>query len=269
MISRIKNKLKSLMGGTQEQVESHLGGPFHCSSCGNDVKFFKPLPEYYIEESKKFGFLYSFNDFETLNLADYSCPECGASDRDRLYTLYFKKHCLDQWEPGERSILDFAPSYANEQFFRKLDHVNYRTTDLMKHDVDDNGVNIENMTIYKDGQFDFLVCSHVLEHVSDPVKAAQELQRVLKSGQTAIIMVPIMTTIEETTEDPSHKTEAERWKHYGQDDHVRMFSKQGFIDVLGKGGFEVTLLTESDFGTDVFSKHGIDSGSVLYTVKKA
>ncbi|MFT4524289.1 MAG: putative SAM-dependent methyltransferase [Bacteroidia bacterium] len=256
------------MGGTQEQVESHLGGSFHCSSCSNDVKFFQPLPEYYIEESKKFEFLYEFGDFETLNLAAYSCPECGASDRDRLYALYFKKHCLEKWESGERSILDFAPSQANEKFFRSLGEVNYRTTDLMKHDVDDNGVNIENMTLYKEGQFDFLICSHVLEHVSNPTKAAQELHRVLKPGHTAIIMVPIMTTISETTEDPAHTTESERWKHYGQDDHVRMFSKQGFIDVLSSGGFEVNLLTESDFGSDVFAKHGIDSGSVLYTVKK-
>ena len=268
MISRIKNKLKSLMGSTQEPAESHLGGAFHCPSCGNNVKFFKPLPEYYMEESRKYGFLYEFSEFETLNLEAYSCPECGASDRDRLYTLYYSNYCLERGAANKTSILDFAPSFANEQFFRRLDQTNYRTTDLMKHDVDDNGVNIENMTNYEVGQFDFLVCSHVLEHVSNPIKAVKELHRVLKSGHTAIIMVPIMTTITQTMEDPYHTTEADRWKHYGQDDHVRMFSKQGFIEVLKSGGFEVTLLTEGDFGAEVFAKHGIDSSSVLYTVTK-
>lgn len=35
---------------------------------------------------------------------------------------------------------------------------------------------------FADQQFDYVVCSHVLEHVDDPVKACRELQRVGKAG---------------------------------------------------------------------------------------
>jgi ubiquinone/menaquinone biosynthesis C-methylase UbiE len=35
---------------------------------------------------------------------------------------------------------------------------------------------------FEDGAFDFAYCSHVLEHVSDPIKACKELMRVAKRG---------------------------------------------------------------------------------------
>jgi SAM-dependent methyltransferase len=35
---------------------------------------------------------------------------------------------------------------------------------------------------YKDKEFDFVYCSHVLEHVSDPAKACEEIMRVGKRG---------------------------------------------------------------------------------------
>lgn len=41
--------------------------------------------------------------------------------------------------------------------------------------------NVENMP-FKDKEFDFIYCSHVLEHVSDPEKACKELMRVGKRG---------------------------------------------------------------------------------------
>lgn len=53
-----------------------------------------------------------------------------------------------------------------------------------------NGIqfqNIESMT-YEDNQFDTVVCTQVLEHVSDPVKAMKELLRVC--GERLIVSVP-------------------------------------------------------------------------------
>jgi SAM-dependent methyltransferase len=41
--------------------------------------------------------------------------------------------------------------------------------------------NIENM-LFKDKEFDFVYCSHVLEHVDNPIKACSELMRVGKRG---------------------------------------------------------------------------------------
>lgn len=242
-----------------------LGKKFYCPVCQNRVSNFEPIPDYYFKQADKHGFIFSFSDFETLNLNHYQCPNCGSSDRDRLYALYFEQIV----NVGEiESMLDFAPGDSISKFLRSRIGSSYRTADLMKSDVDDIGVNIEAMTLYKDESFDFLICSHVLEHVANPNVAIKELHRVLKTGSKAIIMVPIMTTLENDVEDPSHLSESSRWKYYGQDDHVRMFSKNGFLNLLYSAGFQVSQLTQVDFGPSVFEKYGIDSRSVLYVVTK-
>ena len=46
---------------------------------------------------------------------------------------------------------------------------------------------ITQRTEYKDKQFDFATCFHVLEHVNDPVAAAKEISRIAKQG---LIEVP-------------------------------------------------------------------------------
>lgn len=43
---------------------------------------------------------------------------------------------------------------------------------------------------FKDNIFDKIICSEVLEHISDDVMAANEIQRTLKKGGIAIITVP-------------------------------------------------------------------------------
>ena len=73
----------------------------------------------------------------------------------------------------------------------------------------------------QNGQFDFFICSHVLEHIPDDIKAMKELCRVLKTGGKGIAMVPINFEVEKTLEDPGTNVAA-RWKYLGQDDHVRI-----------------------------------------------
>lgn len=38
------------------------------------------------------------------------------------------------------------------------------------------------MSAFRDKEFDFVYCSHVLEHVRDPAKACAELMRIGKRG---------------------------------------------------------------------------------------
>lgn len=42
--------------------------------------------------------------------------------------------------------------------------------------------NIEDLSCFQDNEFDYVFCSQVLEHVSDPERACSELQRVAKRG---------------------------------------------------------------------------------------
>lgn len=48
--------------------------------------------------------------------------------------------------------------------------------------------------------FDFIVCSHVLEHVSDDLVAMREMLRVMKTGGICIIQVPLQNDLLETVE---------------------------------------------------------------------
>jgi SAM-dependent methyltransferase len=43
---------------------------------------------------------------------------------------------------------------------------------------------------FEEGTFDCVLCSEVLEHVEDDVKAVSELRRVLKAGGTLVVTVP-------------------------------------------------------------------------------
>lgn len=41
---------------------------------------------------------------------------------------------------------------------------------------------MENMSCFKDGEFDFVRCHHSIEHVTDPAKACSELMRIASAG---------------------------------------------------------------------------------------
>lgn len=48
----------------------------------------------------------------------------------------------------------------------------------------------EDLSRFKDGEFDCVICSEVLEHLFDPMPAIKEAHRVLKDGGKYIVTVP-------------------------------------------------------------------------------
>jgi predicted SAM-dependent methyltransferase len=235
-----------------------------CIVCNRKIYGFKPLSPVYEEMNKKFGSPYSVYDAETINVEEYSCPRCGCSDRDRLYALFFKKAL----QPSKTNkVLDIAPSASLASFLKKYTNIIYRSADLYMKGVDDK-VDLTNMHIYEDNSYDIFICSHVLEHVHDDKKAMQELYRVLKPGGWGIAMVPILLPVKEIDEDPSIVDINERWRRFGQDDHVRVYSKSGYIQRLKEAGFKVQEYTKADFREGDFDNNGINARSVLYIVYK-
>jgi len=237
-----------------------------CPLCSSDFPNFFPLPQHYLETFHRLNVFYSAEDFETLNVGQYSCPVCTSSDRDRLYCL-FVKTMLERPAQTPTRILDIAPAPVLSRFLKSLSGAVYRSADLFSPMADDI-VDIMDMSLYPDESFDFIVCSHVLEHVSDDALAIAELYRVLAKGGTAILMVPLLLTAEETDEDPNEQSVDERWARFGQDDHVRMYAKADYVARLKKGGFEVSALGAEAFGADVFTRNGITQQSVLYIGRK-
>src|SRR5690606_22016623 len=57
---------------------------------------------------------------------------------------------------------------------------------------------------FADASYDFVMASHVLEHVPDDRKALAEIRRILKPGGIAVLPVPIIckTTVEYPAPNP-------------------------------------------------------------------
>jgi len=124
------------------------------------------------------------------------------------------------------------------------------------------------MRLYANNHFDFFICSHVLEHVQDDHKALSELYRILKPGGFGILMVPIILGLEKIAEDPFETDESERWRRFGQHDHVRVYSKEGFLKRARDAGFFIYQYGKEHFGERIFDQNGIANQSILYVVEK-
>jgi SAM-dependent methyltransferase len=167
------------------------------------------------------------------------CPGCGSLERQRLLWLYLTKKL--EITNQKINLLNIAPDYATQTALQRLKNISYTSVDLnsslamKKNDI----TNLE----FRDGQFDAIICYHVLEHIENDGKALSELHRVLKPGGWAILQTPIEENREKTFEDFSIKSARERIKYFGQEDHVRIYGKD-YFNRIEKSGF---IVTKDDF----------------------
>lgn len=63
----------------------------------------------------------------------------------------------------------------------------------------------DELTMFSDGELDFVVSRHNLEHYVDVVKTLQEWKRVLRPGGTLAAIVPDERVGDTVFLDPSHK----------------------------------------------------------------
>ena len=235
-----------------------------CSVCNNMVFNYVPISNSYKNKIINSGYQF-FGMNEHTNVASYSCPICKAADRDRLYAEYFK-NIIKIKRKSSYSLLHIAPSWSLNNFFLKK-YFNITTCDLLMKNVDYN-LNIEDMNDFDDNSFDFVICSHVLEHVQNTGLALSEISRVLQYKGKAIIMAPIIPSLKNTIEDSKHITKEQRMKYYGQDDHLRLFSKNDFVNRIKNANLTVEMLNVENFTEKRFNILGIKDSSVLYIGNK-
>lgn len=234
-----------------------------CSCCGNEV-YYLPISSYYEEQMKKYGSKEFIN--ETLNKEEYFCPCCGASDRDRLMVEFLKKLEIDK-EYHKESMLQIAPAKPVEKWiYRSAPALKYDSTDLYMRDVTFVS-DVQDMYQVKSESYDYIICSHVFEHVEDDRKAMRELYRILKEDGFILFLVPIALNITEIDEEWGLSKE-ENWRRFGQDDHCRYYSKQGLVERLEEAGFCVHQLGKQYFGEDIFTNCGLLDTSTLYVLTK-
>ena len=96
----------------------------------------------------------------------------------------------------------------------------------------------------------------------------RELSRILKSDGWAILQVPIDMKRDETYEDFSITDPAERLKHFGQEDHVRIYG-QDYTSRLESSGFDVTI---DDFvqslDQSIVASRGLDANEHVFHCRK-
>lgn len=262
MLTRL---IRSFFGVRQPIQPLPIQQPLWCPVCGSQPASFTPLPEFYLDNARRHGFAH-FGKGEMISLETYTCAHCGASDRERIYALWIDQQIEKKlFSTGTRAI-HFAPEAALSKKLKDLGFFDYKTADLLMDDVD---YKVDMMKMpFDDEIFDFFICSHVLEHVESDDQAIKELYRITKPGGRGILMAPIIIGLENTIEDPSVKDEAGRWRLFGQNDHVRLYAHDDYVNKIRSYGFRVEELGKSYFGEEVFRSLGLTRTSILYVVSK-
>lgn len=180
--------------------------------------------------------------------ADAFCPRCSSAERHRFAYLVLK-----DVEIG--SVLHFAPERQVASWLRERAS-EYLSCDIMPG----RAMTVENITRLSapDQTYDFIWCSHVLEHVADDVSAMKELRRVLKPDGLCIVQVPVwrLKTLEDSTVDtPEGRLEA-----FGQVDHVRLYGLD-IVERLEQAGFLVETRTIREFDLRDIGRYGLSHPS--------
>ncbi|MES2574153.1 MAG: methyltransferase domain-containing protein [Bacteroidota bacterium] len=189
----------------------YSGDTFECNVCEKKLRTFIELPN-----------------------ADSLCPNCGSLKRNRRLWQLLENEFLTP----NSNVLDFSPSRCLYRKLKKIKTINYQSTDLSGDFIADNQFDITNLEI-TDNSLDLIICYHILEHIENDIKAMKELFRVMKPGAKALIQTPFKEG--EIYEDYTIKSGQDRLKHFGQEDHVRIYSALGLKKRLENCGFLVEI----------------------------
>ena len=174
----------------------------------------------------------SFSNVKTRPLA--RCRGCGSYERTRLLWLYIERELKnksfsrvlhiapelgiynklkDILDPDSYTVADFQPK--NYSFVHNCRHIDL--TDLSK---------------WPDKQYDMIIHSHVLEHVSCNIAYTLfHLHRMLDEHGKHICIIPFSEgRWDESFQQLSSK---ERIMRFGQSDHIRRFGKDDISQHLG------------------------------------
>jgi len=268
----------------------YFGFKYKCPVCKSNLRSFLPLPDKFTGTFEAKGIKHSRDEWETLNYRSYRCPVCFANDRARLIMLYLESilrgQCpkdfnveSDNIDNKKPILLHFAPEKGLTNYIKQTNRFKYITTDIRQlnrfryittdlSEITNVLIDIQKMSI-RNNSIACFICSHVLEHIKDDIKALSELYRVLKDDGWGIVMVPINEKLVNTHGSSENICEEDRLRHYGQKDHFRVYNKRGIIDKLNCVGFEVNDYgAENYFDKEMLKKSGITEKSRLYVLNK-
>ena len=184
------------------------------------------------------------------------CSNCGSLSRDRRLWQLLKEHYI---KPNIH-VLDFSPSRTLFRKWKKEKNLNHIASDLSGNFMADVTYDITKIP-EKENTFDLILCYHILEHVIEDTEAMKELYRVLKPNGTVLIQTPFKE--DEIYEDYTITSETNRLLHFGQEDHVRIYSVDGLKKRLESEGFSVSV---KQFEKDTYLGFS-DKETILFATK--
>ncbi len=212
---------------------SYRGDTYECNVCG-----------------------FTMSKFIVLNNGNKLCPKCGSLPRTRqLWQLI-------EPEVTGKDILHFSPSKSMSDSIASRNPKSYVTTDYEDEFEADKRHDIQAID-EPDNSFNIILCYHVLEHIPDDRKAMSELYRVLKPGGICYIQTPFKDG--EIYEDSSITTPEGRLEHFGQDDHLRIYSAKGLKSRLVEAGFSVEV---NEFIQPADNRIGLKEVEIVLIAKK-
>jgi SAM-dependent methyltransferase len=206
----------------------NLGSRLECPFCGWHFRRFLPAGFHYqvIVEKQVIGGHWH---------RDNVCPRCKSHARERLAYLFLRDRTSLFEQPAR--VLHVAPEPQLASALKRSPNIRYISADLMGPGVMTH-FDIQHMP-FADETFDVVICNHVMEHVADDSVAMAAIYRILKPGGWALLQVPIALKLDRTIEDPTAVTEAQRIERFGQEDHVRLYTRTDYIQRLEATGFAV------------------------------
>ncbi len=274
-MSGLKQKIKQLIPfwlgkkirGTYQKILGliYKGDKYHCPYCKHN---FRKM----LSDGERHPVLIEYDIIGSGYRENCTCPRCYAKDRDRLIYLYLEKKT--NVFTKAQSVLHIAPEAWLKELFQSLSHIHYTSgvkgVEQMGYYYDRKTIELDITDLkMKNDFYDLIVCNHVLEHISDDIKAMKEIFRVLKPGGKAILQVPYSTVLELTFEDDTVVSKEDRAKIFGQFDHVRIYGND-YAKRLQIAGFKVDIFNPiyESWGKEYIERYALNIKEDLFIAHK-
>jgi SAM-dependent methyltransferase len=238
---------------------SYKGHGFTCNVC--QQQYFRFVDDWPASENKN---ALSINHVIAGYGNNIICPNCLSNARERLVIAMLQHHV----NIDNKKILHLSPEKNVYQYLKSRSQV--VTTDLVPgfyKNIDKHIKQEDAMAFsFADQSFDVVIANHVLEHISDDLKAMSEIFRVLKKGGVAVLQIPYSETISATIEEPLIDNPAKQSALFGQKDHIRIYQLNDYISRLGQSGFIVSKISCKELSA--FHQHAIQLDETFLEIKK-
>lgn len=190
---------------------------------------------------------------------------CRSHDRFR-WCFYLLEHETTILTDTPCTVLHMAPEPQIAARIEQYKNCTYYTGDIVPGRAKEV-VDVTDMQ-FQDSFFDYIIMNHVLEHIPDEKKAISELMRCLKPNGVLILSFPVCTD-QKTVEDPNIISPKDRLRHYGQEDHCRLYGTDSVEHLQSYGLKIVPYVVQDVLPPKEVQRMALIPNDVIYFCRKS